>query len=249
MKQEIHRNLQRKQESARIFTLIELLVVIVIIAILASLLLPALNKARDKARASTCANNQKQIGLCLVMYGQDFGGTLPLATTTVAPIQFWTEFLMNNKYCKSFAVGQSTFLSCPSVQPWGVYTTRYYTYGLRDMYGLLVPVAIDITKKDITLGADGPGHPNPAWQKTFTPSKASILGDSLASDTINQHAVLHAQATGGNYLHLRHSQKANMLYVDGHVGQVGAGNVFDNFIKYYRTQDGYLMDSGQVYPN
>ena len=107
-----HPGLARRERAA--FTLIELLVVIAIIAILAAILFPVFAQAREKARATSCLSNSKQLGLGLMMYVQDWDETYPWSAygPDLDHVDAWPDLIF--PYVKNDGV-----FNCPSASPEG----------------------------------------------------------------------------------------------------------------------------------
>ena len=222
-----------KPEAVR-FTLIELLIVIAIIAILASLLLPALNRARNNARAISCLNLFGQFGKCTVQYVDDNQGYLmPFknhgasgtwsSTTKMAmgcePARWMFTPYMPPK-SKTLSIGLLTrnqtnrpSIDCPSRQfdPSTSGDTEY-------IFGI-----------NYTIAAT---NEPPKTTRCQRPSETSILAECRATS-----AAQYGLSTSRTIWFVQHQNRASVAFIDGHAGLLRREQVpADSTYPFYKTR-------------
>lgn len=243
---------QNNQKSS-IFTLIELLIVIAIIAILAALLLPALNKARERAKTITCTDRQKQLGTTITLYSDDYSGRIWLWQTGYIS---YVALLRDTGYLSIAPQGQKIAV-CPLLQ----YAEEGYDYiPTAQRFGI-----IHAGTENAFLTTFGNAYyldaSSATKYMTFLPAKLKhassfpVLFDTVS--TANGRSAQLLDSTSGSCgFHFRHGNMTNLLWGDGHTDSLSPRELRKKLIDFGANPSGYLAaplvyrmaDYTQYYP-
>lgn len=245
------------------FTLIELLIVVAIIAILAGLLLPALNLAKEKARAIKCVNNLKQCNLAIISYGHDYKEISPLTYKLGTADNNWNWFTMMCILPYGDGPGKPPYVGkylanpdaayCPSSTPANFNDYRKTlvlsggggdnprTYGVYLSYNSNLHTG-DEQPKPTNISVEGDNYYGNSiyYNRLRYPSTHFIMSDSSSG---KETGCLPLQKASSGMIRMRHARRANTAMADGHVEPLDA----KGFRSVYKEKiNGYKYYTGTI---